>query len=88
MLAEIARETAGDNFTFAELDENEQDFQKLAGWLRRIRARDFFAGAPAEAAERALAECQRVLDVFTRAVYTAAGLAPTEEQGEGKSDER
>ncbi len=77
--AEIAKETSQHNFTFAELEENEQDLQKLVGWLQKIQARDFFGGEQAEQAERALAGCQQALDVFTRAVYTAAGLAPAEE---------
>lgn len=85
-LAEIANETAIGNFTFAELEENEQDVQKLAGWLGKIRARDFFGGEQAEQAARALAGCRHALDTFTRAVYTAAGLAPVEEQGEGRND--
>ncbi len=79
-LDEIARETDIRNFTFAELEENEQDLQKLVGWLERIAARDFFAGAQAERARQALVICRQVLDTFARAVYTAAGLAPTEEQ--------
>lgn len=80
-LAEIARETDARNFTFAELEENEQDVQKLLGWLARIAARDFFGGEQAEQARQALATCQRVFEAFARAVYTAAGLAPTEEHG-------
>lgn len=78
-LAEMEQETAGHNFTFAELEENEQDLQKLAGWLQRIRARDFFGGPPAEEAGGALMACQRALDAFARAVYVEAGLAPAEE---------
>jgi hypothetical protein len=44
-LAEIAKETAARNLTFAALEENEHDVQKLHTWLGKIRARDFF-GAP------------------------------------------
>lgn len=86
-LAEIAKESGQSNFTFAELEENEQDWQKLAGWLKKIQARDFFRDEQAERAERALAGCQQALDVFTQAVYTAAGLAPTVEQRDEKNEE-
>jgi len=86
-LAEIAKETGSKNFTFAELEENEQDLHKLAGWLKKIQTRDFFRGEQAEQAERALAGCQQALDVFTQAVYTAAGLAPIEEQRDEKDEE-
>ena len=42
-LAEIAKEMAAHNLTFAALEENEHDLQKLHTWLGRIRARDFFS---------------------------------------------
>jgi len=78
-LAEIEKETSSRNFTFAELEENEQDLQKLTGWLARIQARDFFKGDPAEQANSALSGCQQVLETFALAVYAEAGLAPAEE---------
>jgi hypothetical protein len=74
-LAEIAKETALGNFGFAELEENEQDLQKLAGWLGKIRARDFFGGEEAEGADRQIDGCRQALDAFTRSVYAAAGLS-------------
>lgn len=78
-LDEIARETATGNLTFAELEENEQDLQKLVGWLERIATRDFFGGEQAERARRALATCHQRFGAFARAVYREAGLAPTDE---------
>ncbi|HET8630804.1 MAG TPA: Chromate resistance protein ChrB [Thermomicrobiales bacterium] len=78
-LAELARETERRNFTFAELEENEQDLQKLVGWLRKIRARDFFEGRQAAPSEEDLARCQGAFEEFTRAVYARAGLAPPDE---------
>jgi hypothetical protein len=80
--AELAKETAARNFTFAELEENEQDLQKLAGWLQKIQAREFFPGEHAEQAVAALARCERALAVFTQAVYVQAGLTPAETSGE------
>ena len=41
-LAEIAKETTADNLTFAALEENEHDLQRLHTWLKKISARDFF----------------------------------------------
>ena len=43
LLAEIAKETAADKFSFAELEEIEDDFEKLTTWLAKIVARDFFS---------------------------------------------
>ena len=44
LLAEVGKETGSGKFTFAELEEIEQDLDKLAGWLDKIGARDFFPG--------------------------------------------
>jgi len=70
--AELARERAAANFTFAELEENEEDLTKLDTWLGKIRARDPF-GAPLQAeAVRAVAACREDLDLFAASVYAAA----------------
>jgi hypothetical protein len=53
LLAEIGTETGG-KFTFAELEEIEQDLDKLAGWLDKIGGRDFFPGQDRERAGPAL----------------------------------
>jgi hypothetical protein len=73
-LQEIADETAIRNFTFAELEENEQDLQKLASWLSKIRARDFCGASQAEPSERDLALCQETFEQFAQVVYDQAGL--------------
>jgi hypothetical protein len=69
--AEIAKERAAGKFTFAELEENDEDLRKLRRWFERIRKLDFY-GAPlaAEAAER-LAQCEALLDAFARQVFEA-----------------
>jgi hypothetical protein len=40
-LNEINRESAAEKYTFAEMEESEQDLKKLARWLAKIQARDF-----------------------------------------------
>jgi hypothetical protein len=42
LLAEISKETKAGKFSFADLEENEQDLAKLVRWLAEIRARGFF----------------------------------------------
>jgi len=81
-LAEIAKETAACNLTFAALEENEHDLQKLYSWLEKIRARDFFGAPEACAAAEALEACERALQGFAEAIYAREGL-----QGHGE-DER
>jgi hypothetical protein len=67
--AEIARETAASHFTYAELEENDEDLKKLRSWLEKIRRLDFYA-APlgAEAASR-LASCEALLDAYGQRVF-------------------
>ena len=76
---EIAKETQAGNLTFAELEEIEEDFAKLASWLRKIKLRDFFPGEASKDATQQLAQCREHLDTFTYAVYTNAGLEPKDE---------
>jgi hypothetical protein len=73
-LAEIAKETAARNLTFAALEENEHDLQKLHTWLEKIRARDFFSALQAPAAAEALAACERALHGFAEAIYARERL--------------
>jgi hypothetical protein len=73
-LAEIAKETEAGNLTFAALEENEHDLQKLHTWLEKISARDFFGAPQAQAAAEALAACERGLHSFAEAIYTREGL--------------
>jgi hypothetical protein len=85
-LAEIAKETSIQHFTFAELEENEQDLHKLRGWLQKIRARDFFGAPAARAAEEAWSACQHAFDGFADAVYTSEGLQSRTEHGSNARD--
>jgi hypothetical protein len=73
-LAEIAKETDQGNLTFAALEENEHDLQKLHTWLEKIRARDFFSAMQARAAADALAVCESALRGFAEAIYAREGL--------------
>src|SRR4029077_18087557 len=41
---EIAKETAAQHFTYAELEENDVDLKKLQGWLPKIAKLDFYGG--------------------------------------------
>ncbi len=40
--AEIAKETAAEHFTYAELEENDEDLEKLKSRLAKIRRLDFY----------------------------------------------
>jgi hypothetical protein len=68
---EIERETAAEHFTYAELEENDEDLVKLRGWFEKVKARDVLAASGRAEAEKALARCAELLDAFAGRVYAA-----------------
>lgn len=70
-LAEIETETANRHFTFAELEENDEDLTKLRGWFDKVQARDSLGAAGREAAVQGLQQCGNALDGFAAKVYAA-----------------
>ena len=77
-LGELEKETRSQKFTFAELEENEEDLNKLIHWLRKIHSRDFLGGPARDAASAALLRCQRALKDYTAQVYLPLGFDPPE----------
>ena len=74
LLGEIGKETRAGKYTFAEMEENEQDLEKLVRWLAKIQARDFFPDERGEQSAAMLARCRSAMDAFSRAVYSAEGV--------------
>ena len=70
--AELEKEREAEKFTFAELEENEEDLAKLEVWFGKVRARDRFGAPLAEETERAVEACREDLDTFAESVYEAA----------------
>ena len=66
---EIDMETARENFTFAEIEENEEELNKLKQWFEKIAARDSFGSSLQEKAKSMLAKCADLLDSFCEKVY-------------------
>lgn len=77
-LGELEKEVQVEKFTFAELEENEEDLHKLTLWLRKIHERDFFGGAQREAATAALARCRGSLEQYTEQVYSLYGFTSSD----------
>jgi hypothetical protein len=69
--AEIERESAAGKFTYAELEENDEDLKKLKGWLEKIRKLDFYGASRADEASKRLAKCEALLDSFAQQVFDA-----------------
>ena len=78
---EVEKETHAHKFTFAELEENEQDLLKLTRWLRKIQQRDFFPSSGSLEAQERLTQCRQALQTFTTSVYEQEGL-PTPNPGD------
>ena len=76
-LEEIDKETGHQKFTFAELEENEQNLQRLTGWLSKIQERDFFGSDQAQTATAALGQCSQALESFAGQVYAREGIDAT-----------
>jgi len=74
-LTEIDTETAREKFTYAELEEQDEDLTKLTSWLGKIHARDTLGAPGRAAADAALARCVTALAVFADRVYTAEQVA-------------
>lgn len=70
--AEIAKEIRTKKFTAAELDEEEQNLERLRRWYRELRTRDVF-GASHDEAQRRLKECTEQLEDFAERVYEHRG---------------
>ena len=73
-VTELQREIANQKFTLAELDEEEQNVDRLRRWSRELRVRDAFDAVPVDVTQTQLDECTAELDTFTALVYTAVGL--------------
>ncbi len=76
MLQELTKETKKKKFTFAELEENEDDLQKLESWMKRINARDLVGGERAAEAARALDACRKAFHTFADHVYAQEQVTP------------
>jgi hypothetical protein len=66
---EIEKETTKENFSYIELEENEDEYNKLEEWLKKIAQRDFFTAPLKSQAEQKLYECQELLKEFSSKVY-------------------
>ena len=69
--AELHHEIEKEKFTLAELDEEEQNVDRLRRWYRNLRAKDLFGAPSAGEGERRLKDCAELLEDFAERVYEA-----------------
>jgi hypothetical protein len=63
-LAHVARETEHREFTYAELEELEQDLGKLRRWADQVHARDYFSEPTYAGVVGMLQRCEGALETF------------------------
>ena len=68
------KEIRTEKFTLAELDEEEQNVDRLRRWHRELRSRDVFDSIDPTEVQGRLDACAAALERFTELVYTAVGL--------------
>lgn len=66
---EIDKEIARKNFSFAEIEENEKELNKLKQWYEKIATRDAFSAPLQEKSKLILSKCSEALDGFCDKVY-------------------
>lgn len=68
-LSQVEKEIAANHFTFAELEENEEDLVKLRRWFDKVHERDLLGAGGAEETRKALQVCEEALEAYAQRVY-------------------
>jgi uncharacterized protein YdbL (DUF1318 family) len=76
LLEHVARETEHRDFTFAELEELEQDLGKLKRWYAQVQQRDYFPAASALEVDELLRRCELELSAFLERAADHEASAP------------
>ena len=66
---EIARERRKGKFTFAELEDEESNLERLRKYLAKVQARDSFGAVGAPRAVAEVEYCATVLEAFAQEIY-------------------
>ncbi|MGH2409549.1 MAG: Chromate resistance protein ChrB, partial [Chloroflexota bacterium] len=66
---EIARERRKGKFTFAELEDEESNLERLRKYLAQVEARDTLGAQGAARAAAEVEDCATVLDAFAKEIY-------------------
>jgi len=69
-LKELEKEISIQKFTFAELEEEEEELEKLTSWHGKIKARDIFNSSQRNYAEEKLDEIKKAFENYSYMVYS------------------
>lgn len=68
-LKELDKEIAIKKFTFAELEEEEEELEKLVSWHEKIATRDIFHALGGDTAKDRLERIQKSFEIYSELVY-------------------
>ncbi len=68
-LKELEKEISIEKYTFAELEEEEEELQKLISWYQKILNRDTFKASDGNAASVITGQIKRAFEDYSQAVY-------------------
>jgi len=68
-LKELEKEIRIEKFTFAELEEEEEELNKLISWHGKIAARDAFRASEGKQADNMLVQIQQAFEKYSEMVY-------------------
>lgn len=68
-LAELEKEISIQKFTFAELEEEEEELDKLVSWHGKISARDAFRAPQGRSADEMLTRIREAFNTYSEMVY-------------------
>jgi len=71
-LKEIEQETAAENFIFAEVEENEEELEKLKSWFKKILKRQIVDLPEREQVVAAIGKCEEAFENFSTLAYEKA----------------
>ena len=66
---EIEYEIGRQNFIFAEVEENEEELEKLKQWLKKVEKRDVIKPPLRKTAINKVKVCEKIFEDFARRVY-------------------
>ncbi|NLI80653.1 MAG: chromate resistance protein ChrB [Deltaproteobacteria bacterium] len=68
-LKEIQFEIGRENFIFAEVEENEEELEKLKHWLKKVEKRDVIKPPLRKTTLERIKQCESIFNDFARRVY-------------------
>jgi hypothetical protein len=71
--AQVKKEYDEHHFTYAELEENEEDLTKLQKWFAKIIERDVLGASKRHDTEKELESCTQVLEDYANRVFREEG---------------